>query len=59
MNEGAAVLFLSDYIKDVDEELAKAEKMMFELESTKYDMSYVVDDSKEKEKEFSKKKKKD
>lgn len=56
IGEVASADFISDYIKDVDEELSYAESEMLLLESTGYDMSYVADVQNDLFKKYSKKK---
>ena len=43
IGEIVAAEFLCDMIKDVARELKKAERMHIKLESTDYDMSYIVE----------------
>lgn len=43
IGEIASAEFISNYIEDVDDELAYAESEMLLLEATGYDMSYVAD----------------
>lgn len=56
IGEIASAEFISNYIKDVDEELAYAESEMLLLESTGYDMSYVADVQNDLFEKYSKKK---
>lgn len=48
-------IFVSNFIKDVQEELAAARHELLQLTHINFDMSYIVEDSKQKEKFYSKK----
>lgn len=43
INEAAAAIFVSKFIEDVDNELAKAEKWHFILKQMDFDLTYIAD----------------
>ena len=43
IKQGAAALFLQEYLKDVDNELQEAESQLLDLKAINFDMSLVID----------------
>lgn len=46
INEAAAAIFISDFIKDVDEELAEVKRQRFVLKQIDFDLTYIADQQK-------------
>lgn len=52
LGDTASYFFLSDFIRDVDNELAAAEQQLLELQAINFDMTYIIDTQEKRKENF-------